>query len=127
MRSTSAKYRKPTALEAAIKQRVEELPHIQSESEYILSLVRYDLLTRKPHAVTADIARLPRAEQDKIDDEIAAAFAKGESLGGSWFEARLQAAVEAAGTPEPDRPRVMRELLQRLSGKSGGGGGGKKS
>jgi hypothetical protein len=118
MRSTSAKWRKPTALEEAVKQRVEELPHIQSESEYMVSLVRYDLLTRKPHTVTADIARLPRADQDKIDDEIATAFKKGESLGGSWFEARLRAAVEAAGTPEPERPKLMKELLQRLSGRS---------
>lgn len=117
MRSISAKWRKPTALEDPIKQRIKELPHINSESEYIRSVVRYDLLTRKPHAVTADIAQMPRAEQDKIDDEIAAMFAKGETLGGSWFEARLQAAVEASGMPEPDRPRVMKELLKRLSKK----------
>ena len=41
----------------------------------------------------------------------------GETLGGSWFEARMREAVEASGKPEPEQPRIMRELLLRLSGK----------
>ena len=119
MRSTPAKFRLPTALDESVRSRVQEAGYA-SLSEYILGLVRYDLLTRKPHAATAGIAALPRAEQDKIDDEIAQLCAKGETLGGSWFEARLQAAVAAAGTPEPDQPRVIKELLQRIGKGTGG-------
>lgn len=116
MRSTTAKFRLPTALAESVRQRVAEAGY-ETLSEYILGLVRYDLLTRKGHPATAGIADLSRAEQDKIDDEIAAMFTSGETLGGSWFEARMREAVEASGKPEPEQPRVMRELLLRLSGK----------
>lgn len=116
MRSKSVKFRLPLALEDPVKQRVEETPY-ETFSEYVLGVIRYDLLTRKPHAVTADIAKLPRAEQDKIDDEIATMFKAGETLGGSWFEARMKEAVTAAGLPEPAVPRVMKELLKRLGAK----------
>lgn len=115
MRSKPAQFRLPTALEESVRQRVQEAGY-DSLSEYVLGLVRYDLLTRKPHPATAGIARLSRAEQDRVDDEIASLIAKGETLGGSWFEARLQAAVEASGKPEPERHRIVKELLQRISG-----------
>lgn len=115
MRSNPARFRLPTALAECTRLRVKEAGY-ESLSEYILGLVRYDLMTRKPHAATAGIASLLRMEQDKIDDEIAALFTKGETLGGSWFEARLQAAVEASKCPEPDRTRLVKELLRRLEG-----------
>jgi len=41
-------------------------------------------------------------------------FATGESLGGSWFEARLKEAVEAANSAEPEQTRLVKELLSRL-------------
>ena len=114
MRSTPAKYRLPTALESCAKERCKEAGY-DSLSEYVLGLIRYDLLTRKAHVTTSGLAKLSRAEQDKIDDEIARMFASGDSLGGSWFEERLKEAVAAAGTGEPDRGRVVKELLQRLA------------
>ena len=113
MRSTAAKYRLPTALEECAKARCKEAGYA-TLSEYVLGLIRYDLLTRKPHVTTVGLARLSRAEQDKIDDEIATMFANGESLGGSWFEARLKEAVEAANTAEPEQSRLVKELLSRL-------------
>jgi len=119
MRSTAAKFRLPTALDEIVRLRVKEAGY-ETLSEYVLGLVRYDLLTRKTHPATSGIAHLTRAEQDKIDDEITAMFKTGETLGGSWFEARMKEAVEASGLPEPEKPRVMKELLQRLSGKKTG-------
>lgn len=113
MRSTPAKFRLPSVLAECARLRVKEAGY-ESLSEYVLGLVRYDLLTRKPHPATGGIAKLTRAEQDKIDDEIVAMFESGETLGGSWFEARMKEAVEASGLPEPNQPRVMKELLRRL-------------
>jgi hypothetical protein len=113
VRSTAAKYRLPTALEECAKTRCKEAGYA-SLSEYVLALIRYDLLTRKPHVTTVGLAKLSRAEQDKIDDEIAAMFASGESLGGSWFEARLKEAVEATNAVEPEQARLVKELLRRL-------------
>ena len=117
VRSTPAKYRLPTALEACAKERCKEAGY-DSLSEYVLGLIRYDLLTRKPHATTSGLAKLSRAEQDKIDDEIARMFTSGDTLGGSWFEERLKAAVVAAGAVEPDRARLVTELLSRLAKRS---------
>jgi len=116
MRSTAEKFRLPTALKEIVKARVPEAGY-DTMSEYVLGLIRYDLLTRKPHPATAGIADLKRSEQDKIDDEIVAMFASNETLGGSWFEAKMKEAVEAAGKPEVNQPRVMRELLLRISGR----------
>jgi len=116
MRSIPAKFRLPLTLETCAKARCKEAGY-KNVSEYMLGLLRYDLLTRKPHETTANLSKLDRAEQDKIDLEIAKMFADGESLGGSWFEHRLQAAVEAAGAPEPERPRMVKELLSRLAGR----------
>ena len=117
MRSTPAKFRLPTVLEDSVRKRVVEAGY-KSLSEYVLGLVRYDLLTRRQHAATAGIAELPRSEQDKVDDELAALFAKGETLGGSWFEARLQEAVQDAGLPEEEKPRIVKALLQRLTSRA---------
>lgn len=116
MRSIVKTFRLPCALESPVAERVKELPYANL-SEYIVGLIRYDLLTRKQHPATAGIAKLGRSEIDEVDDEIASIFAKGESIAGSWFEARLQAAVEASGKPEPERSRIVSELLQRISGR----------
>ena len=116
MRSTPAKFRLPLALEESAKARCKEAGYANL-SEYILGLLRYDLLTRRPHETTAALSKLGRAEQDKIDDEIATMFKSGESLGGSWFENRLQEAVAAAGAPEPTRSKLVQELLTRLKGR----------
>lgn len=113
MRSLVKNFRLPSTLDAPTTARVAEL-HYDSFSEYLVGLVRYDLMTRKNHSATAAISKLDRAKQDDIDEEIATLFAKGESIGGGWFEARLQAAVEASGKPEPERHKLVSELLKRI-------------
>lgn len=114
MRSQPVKFRLPTALDEAFRARATEAGY-ESVSEYVLGLVRYDLLTRKPHHATSGFAHLSRAEQDKIDDEIARAFLAGESIGGSWFEHRIRQAAEDASLPEPPAPsRVAARLAQKL-------------
>jgi hypothetical protein len=114
MRSRARKLNTPTALDEAIEERVDELPY-ESFSEYVNWLIIYDLSTRKPHHITGEMARLSRAEIDKIHDEVARAFAAGETLGGSWFEARLRDAVEqlARGEDIP-APKAVRKMLDRI-------------
>jgi len=91
---------------------------MEAVSSYLLSLVAYDLTIAKPHYATGDFHQLPLAEQDKIYDEIARAFRAGESLGGTWFEARIEEATRAAGLPdEPAPSRVAAKLKQRLRAK----------
>lgn len=116
MRSSVKNFRLPSALDTPTTQRVEELPY-DNFAEYVVGLIRYDLMTRREHSATAAIARMPRVRQDEIDEEIATIFAKKESIGGSWFEARLQAAVEASGKPEPERHKLVSELLKRIGGR----------
>lgn len=81
---------------------------------YFLSLTRYDLLINKPHDCTGDFHRLPRAEQDKIDDEIARAYKAGESLGGTWFAHRVKAACEEFGIEIPPMSSVAEKLAAKL-------------
>ena len=115
MRSRARKVHTPTALDSAIGERISELPY-ENFSEYVLGLIIYDLATRKPHAVTGEIARLSRSEQDRIHDNIATSFAAGETLGGAWFEhiAEEAAARVASGRDVP-RSRLAREILRRIA------------
>jgi hypothetical protein len=115
MRSTPTKFRLPTALQECADARWKETGY-ESLSEYVLGLLRYDLLVRRAHATTANLARLSRAEQDKVDDEIATMFAKGETLAGSMFEALIDDCVKAAAlTRTPKKERVGAEILRRLA------------
>lgn len=116
MRSVVKNFRLPCALEDPVAERVKAGPYANL-SEYIVGLIRFDVMTNKKHVVTAEIAKLSRAQIDEIDDEIATIFKKGESLGGSWFEARLQAAVEASGKPEQERHKIVNALLRNISGR----------
>jgi hypothetical protein len=118
VRSSVEKFRLPTALDSAVKLRLGEIPY-SSLSEYVVALIRYDLLTRKPHTTTASLARLSRADQDRVDDEIAQMFGNGENLGGGWFEERLKEAVQAAGMEAPDMDRITQELLKRIARRGG--------
>jgi hypothetical protein len=115
MRSTPTKFRLPTALQDCADLRWKETGY-ESLSEYFVGLLRYDLLVRRAHATTANLARLSRAEQDKVDDEIATMFAKGETLAGSLFEALIEDCVKAAALDTtPEKGKVAEELLRRLA------------
>jgi hypothetical protein len=115
MRSLPVKFRLPTALEDAFRTRAKEAGY-DNASEYVLGLIRYDLLTRKPHHATTGIANFHRSEQDKIDDEIARAFLAGESIGGSWFENRIQQAIQDAALSDSPSPT---KVADHLTGKLG--------
>jgi hypothetical protein len=117
MRSKPAHFRLPAALQDIAEERRKEAGY-ENLSEYVLGLLRYDLLVRRAHATTANLARLSRAEQDKVDDEIATMFAKGETLAGSLFEALIDDCVKAAAIEKPPgKGKVAEELLRRLSGR----------
>ncbi len=115
MRSTPAKYRVPIVLDGVVKERAAEAGY-DSQAEYVVGLIRYDLMTRKAHVTTAALATLTRPEQDRVDDMLAKLFESGATLGGSWFHHMIEAAVKAAGTPEPEQPKMVAEILRRLAG-----------
>lgn len=115
MRSKPTHFRLPAALRDIAEARAREAGY-ENLSEFLLGLLRYDLLVRRAHATTANLARLSRAEQDKVDDEIAAMFAKGEALAGSMFEALIADCVKAAAIKKaPSNGKVADELLNRLT------------
>lgn len=114
MRSRPRKLNTPTALDDAIEQRVKELGY-ESFSDYVNGLIVYDLYTRKPHYLTGEISKLSRTEIDKLHDDLARDFAAGETIGGSWFEARHRKAVEdlAAGKEVP-MSQTARKILEKI-------------
>ncbi len=117
MRTRNFTMRIPHQVWDCLPARIKQL-EMEAVSAYLLSLVAYDLTIAKPHYATGDFHRLPLAEQDKIYDEIARAFQAGESLGGTWFEARIKEATKAASLPEEPAPsRVAAKLKQRLGAK----------
>lgn len=117
MRTKNFTVRIPNCLKDCLAERTSQLG-MDAVSTYILSLIRYDLLIGKPHHYTGDFHRLSNSEQDRIDDEIARAFQSGDTLGGSWFEARIkQATEEAALAKEPEPSRVAEKITAKLKRK----------
>lgn len=114
MRTNPLKFRCPFPLYSRLKARAKELGY-RSVTAYILGLIRYDFLTRKPHSATIGIECLTRPQQDKADDEIARMFDSGETLNGSYFERIMMEAVKASGAAVPDQKRLVQELLSRIS------------
>lgn len=117
MESQNVTFRVPVALGECLPKRLQELG--MTRSEYLLSLIRYDLSIAKPHHTTGDFHRLTFDERDRIDREIAKAYQSGESLGGSWFENRVKEAAKELSLPqEPAPSKVGEKLRKRLrSGK----------
>lgn len=112
MRSKPTKVRIPTLLLEAVERRAIEAGY-ESVSEFLLGLLRYDLLTRRPHDTTANLSKLSRAEQDKVDDEILKMYLTNETLGGSWFEHVVTRAVKTAAK-KPPKDSMVKEILGRL-------------
>jgi len=113
MRSTVFKARIPSTLYPILQARTRELGY-ESMAEYFISLGTYDLMTRKPHLLTGDIARLPRVEQDRIHDEVARSFLAGESMHGSWLEHKLK---EAAAGDQEQEHKTLARLKERIGKK----------
>lgn len=117
MRSKVRSLRGPVVIMDLLEVRARELGY-PSVNAYLIGLVIYDFLTRRLHTTTVEIARQSPEEQDLIHDEIAQMFRTGETLKGSWFEARMQEAVEkvAKGDDVP-MDRVVTVLLDRIKGR----------
>jgi hypothetical protein len=117
MRSKSVSIRIPQILLDAGTELAQE--EYKSLNELMVGLLRYALAIHRPHTVTAAIAKLPRAEQDKIDDEIVRMFRSGSARKGQWFAHRVEEAVAnvAGGRDLPD-DRLARELLKVITSPS---------
>lgn len=117
MQGRSFTFRIPPALDACLPKRLADL-EIDATSAYFISLMCFDLAIGKPHHVTGDIHKLTGPERDNIFQEVSEAYTTGESLGGSWFEARVAAATKEAGLPEPPPlSKVGKNLRKRLAEK----------
>ena len=69
MRSKTRSVKIPHSISDAGDHRARELGY-SSLNAYIVSLMRYDLLVRCPHALTLPIARMRMDDQDEIDDQL---------------------------------------------------------
>ncbi len=69
MRTKIKTVRLPHPLNDAMEEIYEEMGY-DSPNALLVGLVRYALLTLKPHVVTSGWAKLPRAEQDALDDAL---------------------------------------------------------
>lgn len=115
MRSKNFTFRVPQPLRDLFNARALELGY-PSAAAYLVGLIRYDLLTQKPHACTAELSKLSNREQDALDDEIAAMFGRSEAVHGSWFARCLERAVESVAHPgcKVAEHRTVNRLLEIL-------------
>lgn len=111
MRSKSLTIRVPQPLREIMEERAVALGY-PTVSAYMVGLLRYDIMTQKPHAMTSDLAKLSLCEQDRVDDELAALWESKEGLNGSWFEACLARAL-AKGKDSEESPATT-EALRRI-------------
>lgn len=118
MRSANFTFRVPYPLRELLEGRARELGY-PSVGSYLVGLIRYDLLTQKPHSCTAELARMNNQEQDALDDEIAAMYGRSEAVNGCWFEHRLKEAVAAAKVEVP-KEKIIGRLLGRIGKKRNG-------
>lgn len=84
MRSLSKSLKLPSALWEAITLRWKDLGY-KGFGAYVLGLIRYDLLSQKPHEVTRHWADCPLHVQDDLDDGLARIVASGEAQRGSYL------------------------------------------
>lgn len=111
--------RLPNSIDECVPARIKQLG--MNFSQYAASLITFDLSVCIPHDITGDFHNLPAVEQDKIYAEIGKAYMSGQTLGGTWYKHRVEAATAAAGLPEPPpASRISRNLRKILSGKDNG-------
>jgi hypothetical protein len=96
-------------------QRWKELGY-SSKAAYVNFLVVYDMLTRRPHRLTAAMDKMSREEQDKIFENVAELFDSGKSINGVWLEARLKEIAEQKGA---DPEEMVHKLLKLLTSPEG--------
>jgi hypothetical protein len=119
MRSEKISVHRPLALKEAFEKRAKDLGY-PSVGAWFISLGLYDCSIGKPHYATGQIHELSLAEQDKIHEEISRAYLAGETLGGSWFENRLEEAVKKENLPaSPPATRVGQRIQRMISRRQG--------
>lgn len=112
-RNHSTTIRYPDPIHERLRIRAKEAGY-SSVSGYLVALARYDMLTRKPHRLTAEMDRLSNEEQDRLDDKIAELFDSGESVNGVWLEAKIEEIVgEKVEDPRPIIDRLLRRITDR--------------
>ncbi len=77
-----------------------------STSAYIVGLILFDLHSRRPHQLTAELMREPQWARDQVIAEIVAAFLAGEQKPGGWFEHRVEEIV-AERTKREQNPELF--------------------
>lgn len=87
-----------------------------SVSAYLVSLGVYDCSVARPHYATGKIHELSMEEQDRIYKEVGRACIAGETIGGSWFEARLEEATKKAGLAATPPASRVGQRIQRIIG-----------
>jgi hypothetical protein len=82
----------PGELVPLIHERMAE-EHISSESKYCLSLILFDLMTRAPHKITAQVVNEPEDLFYKVVDEIVREFPEARKRMGDWLRHRIEEIV----------------------------------
>lgn len=115
MRSKSKTVRYPLPIDERMSIRAKEAGY-DSVSEWLVGLARYDMAIRRPHVFTAELSRLPRSEQDRVDDEIARSYDSGESMGGVWLEHKIEESIKKyAEGLDPEEGKIMKRVLDKIS------------
>lgn len=114
MRSKTVSIRIPQPLMEAMPDLL-KVAGFDTINALLVGMIRYAYLHGKKHTVTAEFARQPRAEQDKIDDEIVRLFLSGETMNGSYLQHLIEESVEhvASGQDVPEH-KIVTELLRRI-------------
>lgn len=83
-----------------------------SENAAWIGLVRYQLLSGKPHPITAAIARMHHDDQDVIDDFLLEIAKRGLTLKGQLLSRLIREAL--TGTTTPTEQEIANLLPQEL-------------
>lgn len=83
-----------------------------SENAAWIGLVRYQLLSGKPHPITAAIARMHADDQDVIDDFLLEIAKRGLTLKGQLLSHLIREAL--TGTSTPTEQEIANLLPQEL-------------
>jgi hypothetical protein len=113
MQGRSFTFRIPHEIDECLPQRLKDLD-MEKLASYFLSLACFDLAISKPHYATGGIHKVSPIERDRIYAELGRAYKAGETLGGSWLEARVQEAVEKAGIADPPPTSKVGQKIQEI-------------
>ena len=101
MRSKPKSVKVPSILAEPAEDRSRELGY-GSFNAYVTGLIRYDLVSLKPHTLTVPIALMDLDAQDRIDTDLAQLHSTGEGAKGQWLEHVIERAVEKCLEAKPD-------------------------